>query len=640
MEIVDLLCCRADAGQAEMKHRDRQRLGVSREELPSGGWSPAGRLQWSERSSLGVAMPSASVPPGRPRWRGAVTRRVGAGHGDCFSVETGLSADSAILRGRKASPIPRATPEPAGDAPLVEASYAWTWQVVAQAPFVGDTTRDVRFVWDPVVHDRYGEKCYVTLIGLIDPNETTLKAIEQYGKECGIVCFSAYLVLGTYDMIVRCWATRSSYDTFWEGLERFRFRKRVDLAATFVDYSGWTTQNHELTIRDVGTYETDIRNVCSITAAPASVRQSLANLRGARLIHKIVPVAPRSSDPVPYIKLYLCLNLIDSDQMKVMRRNEREASAFIAAVRDVLHSSSEFESVSLYFGYGEYDCIAKVVIQSTLLPTITSSLFRIQDTLLRSKGLHVRNETMIVGGQSTEERDVINPDFSDGGPNARLMQSIVSAESVPLVSTLRDPWRAAVFEVFERWYEDLLDHDQFGAILESGLHSDLDALWEACTFALKLESKARRQFVTRSFPALLGDRWHSATMQALSTRVERATEKVRMSSGNSRTQAEADCALAERLQAAFRKDAARLALGDYIAITKTLLELDIVSHPQVEEALGQTWGSYLEALRDLRNDIGHYNDIEEYETKDDSDRVARWKSLAESALSVSSYFKP
>jgi uncharacterized protein with GYD domain len=512
--------------------------------------------------------------------------------------------------------------------------------IFAQNAFIGNTSTDIRYLWDPVVHDRFGERCYLMFISLHRPDGNSLHKFEEIASSSGIQCHSAYIVFGTFDMVARLWAFPSAYDEFYSQVRReMDIRTIDDVTCVHVDYSGWSPTIARTSVRPtvpvVAAHHRDVVNVCDSRATPEAGRESMASLEASGLVHKLVP--PTLSPGSCAVKLYIGVEQLDH-QGRRHSSDLRDADAlqrFVDHIAAAFQNKSEFKVVSLYFCRGRYECVIKAILSSESLIELSDLLFSLQEEL-SVLGENVRFETMIVGGQSTPERDTINPDSSELGPTGQLMAFMMLPELRPTIQGLREPWRSEVFRVFEDWYARFLGDPEFGStfvsIIESGLRCSLEDLWLSFNFAIRLEHKARQAIVREAFPRTLGDGWHGALLQIL--RADLAREISATGADGSRTEVNLSIDTLRKTIGKLETDSLRLSIGEYVGCLRRAMKHGLTDSDSIGQVLGENWGTWIEQLRELRNVASHYNDIEDLADANDTTLVGRWKELAEQALRV------
>ena len=505
---------------------------------------------------------------------------------------------------------------------------------LTQAPFIGNATTDVRLLWDPIVHERFGERCYFVMLALTDPGRTSLSSIESVAAMNGIRCCSAYLVYGSYDMLVRLWATQTAYARFADTVREDGVRVLDDFMALQVDYRGWADQDLSLSIVDAAGQQEFINKVCSGTTSPSDAREALSVLMEKRLVHKIAPTNGSGHGPSS-IKIYIGLKRVGQESLATDLRDPEVLSNFHNRVSSVVHAVDDLSSVSVYYGVGQFDCIVKAVVLPQLFGRLTQCIFDIQDAL-RQVGLPVRPVTMIVGGETTLERDVINPDYADRGPSGNLMASLVSPRHTLLVSTVRDPWGSAVYRVFDDWYGQMVGNEAFQqdfiAIVESGLSSSLDGLWKACTFAARLETRVKRLVSLVVVPSILGDKWHGLILRSL--RAEADKMKLELEAKSNDPSQDRNYRFCTRMISELSEDMTKLSLGDWIGVLSRLMDAGVMTEPAVAEHLGEGWGVWADELRLLRNAVTHPEDFDDDPAASDETESLRWTKLADHALRV------
>jgi len=145
-----------------------------------------------------------------------------------------------------------------------------------------------RLVWNPAVHELYGEKCYYYLLRMKNPQQKLVDVFEAVLKEVGINSYCIYVLYGYYDVLLRIWARPERRATLSHRLEkdaRFLAIEAVEeFIAEVVEYM-WAGK---ITPQDVAPYKNRVEDLCRAVAAGSALDAELvSSLMHAGLLHQI-----------------------------------------------------------------------------------------------------------------------------------------------------------------------------------------------------------------------------------------------------------------------------------------------------------------------------------------------------------------
>jgi hypothetical protein len=354
-----------------------------------------------------------------------------------------------------------------------------------------------RYLWDPSVHELYGEECRYLLIRFNDPEVSTIvPQLEQLMEKALIQSYNLYLVYGYYDVFIRVWTTPQK----WLRLKKLltplstRIGNQQEYSIDRMDYVWASRQSNRLPRLD--TYRHQIEQV-SLKERSNDLEindADLADLLKAGIIY------PLEEEPDGSIKFYVLLSRFDF--------RFPSATEYDDLRRTLIEGTLPYvRKQSIYGVTGGSDYFLKFVVTDyeQILPVISV-------LMITARKYGLRTMTLLISNVAAPESDVIDPEWEEfPGSLFQLEDLLRSTASTIGVSLARlDPQtRMDVARTFDR-YRSLMDERFFQPMFEgfflARAEHDIQLLSEKLNWITHLEALFRT-FVQERAIAEHGDEW-------------------------------------------------------------------------------------------------------------------------------------
>ncbi len=226
-------------------------------------------------------------------------------------------------------------------------------------------------LWDPAVHEHFGERCYLYLITgrRADPTGTLSDDLRRLALSLGITSATAHALFGPYDVLFRFWGTNQSRQRFARGLKASAIQV--------------------VTIREFTA--SDVHYGLTATGAPsaAEISAQIDHIRAAAEAERLKPGAPVDQGVV---ELLLSRGLAHLIQPSVgvkfylfLKSQLPETPPLDYTVRELRRTAQaeNLQGISIYSGTGFVDLIMKAIA-----PNYDSLLEIVNSLRVVSKSLH------------------------------------------------------------------------------------------------------------------------------------------------------------------------------------------------------------------------------------------------------------
>jgi hypothetical protein len=511
--------------------------------------------------------------------------------------------------------------------------------ILAQSAFCGNGPLSRRYLWDPVVHEEFGEQCYFAFLTLPKANESTLQTIQTIAWQHEISSVMAYLVFGGTDCVVRVWAEKDDFGHFQQALESTIVGAKVDpFEALSVDYTLWAPQDLGLVLIDSFRSRRDIE-VVSRGSNPQEVSGALERLVSSKLVHFLDPAKRVDMGPSGILcKVYIGLVHLQNRTRIGAPLPGASLMPFQAEIRTRIREITGLQMCSVYFGRGSYQCLVKGLFPVEELQLLPHWLFALEDSL-DEIDVRVRTETMIVACDGLPERDLVPAEHRPRGQEARVLRSIVRPDRGARLQgpgAISRELHDVILRVFGEWGYVALESPfqlDFIRLLEAGLAEDKRELWRAITFALLLEGDFLKFFNEELIPTILNGREQvaPALKEALRKWIEGRVQARSLTADDELpSDLKHDIDLGKSAVGKFLRQPTNLALGECSMVLQVLVQSNTVDRQTIGALAGENWSDWIEHFRTLRNLAGHSGSITESKTP----FPELWREVAELSARV------
>ena len=454
-------------------------------------------------------------------------------------------------------------------------------------------------MWSPDVHQYFDESLFYVLLRL-GHARNVLDSVRALMREASIDHYSAYVVYGHFDALIRVWLTPHSWQALQSTINRGRQNgnRLLSLRATGVDYiwpdTDATTMSFDLNA------ELSSERIASIMKHEISIsqyaREQTPALLGELIDDKLLLEKPE--EPGAQIKLFLVLQAVEagldiSDSREQIRR---------------LVSDFRGERVStLYSGAGD---MGIHIIRATLKEYREVATF--VHAVDRSLGTHpLRTMCLLVGGEEAIETDNVNNPFALTGTDRKLASLLgVSAGSL---SNLSPIGRRRIDTVAHELWAELDDSPEWQtarSLLAAIVQNQPRVFRQHLSFLLDFE-----HYFKKYAESLATQRYGSEPLQMLEKRFPVVMRNVQRAD-----------------------DFESLTLGVVHGLLGAMAEDDSISNARLQSDLGEHWRSDVRRVLNLRNPFAHGNlapDSADISSIDDEE----WWAIADAILRALPMYK-
>ena len=257
--------------------------------------------------------------------------------------------------------------------------------------------REPRYVWDPAVHEQWGEHCSYFLARFVETDSRSIESLlSQHLTRAKVSAFSIYVVFGYYDALIRTWLTPYKRTRLLEGLQ-----DDADSLLEFqVDRVNYTWSQPSVAGRArIETLVPTIRAVAAALETPHElagysdqVCDGIRDLEEQRLLHRY----PGSDVPNP-IKFFIALS---------RTANTPESGDTLTGLTGIVDGLQGVHNVSIYAGRGFASYLIKGVTEH--LGTVLQCADAVAS---HAKGLHLRPMTLMVANNDAFESDTVDTEW-------------------------------------------------------------------------------------------------------------------------------------------------------------------------------------------------------------------------------------
>jgi hypothetical protein len=511
--------------------------------------------------------------------------------------------------------------------------------IMSQTPFKSNKIDQIRYVWDPAVHDRYNENCHFVLLKLGQP-ASRAKDLEQTINDLQLEGVAVYLILGDWDLLLRLWARPANVSGLLAKIgQALPISRHEVFVASEISYVDWSDQRFNVGMKHVAAHQEAVDVVCGPSSSGLQVATALKELEEAHLVHVLNPLKQFSNSDLPLIKVFVALQRSSSSSYAYGADMMSEIAAAVSA-RPYLRF------VSLYYGQSRtLDCIIKGVIPAREYPGLGDWLNNL-DAQLQSRHLELLPMTLMVAGDQHNEADVLSVDRAELGNTGRMIQALASPEFGASLERLGADHLRAIEGVFEKHFRELLEtplEADFMGVIESGFDPDFRRLARHCSFVTEMEADFRETTTRNLLPGALGRKtWRRRTQEALREELVRLQEAQTPTASESESQLESP---SRRLKVtsnwldAFSGSPDSLGFGECLGVLQLLTSRGLVDSTAASELFGPSWrGRYQEAVG-LRNDLAHARLARLRVDRSSQPGYVRWAEQADRVCKVAAVYK-
>ncbi len=489
--------------------------------------------------------------------------------------------------------------------------------------FEAPNITDIRYVWDPLVHEWHGERCTFLLLRLGRIDASTLATVEEMAEGIGLVATSVYLIYGYYDLLIRTWATpaeiaelASQLDQRLDGVETESF------SVGDIDYSRWSGRRAEATPKAIVVCQKAIQELVEGCSGDQTLK-ILDRLEPAGLVHRYCPNQEHRGE---LYKVYLVLRRqrVDDPELSAARMNRLES---VVGTLDFL------EMPTVYYGSGRtIDCIIKGIVSGSQIGVLYSHVLALKQRL-EAADLVLRPMTMILAKAGETDRDHLRIDIdSPDSRSVRYLKAHLTDDTVDRWRKIDRALQAAVVEAFENHWTDVAETPfakYFLDLIEGGLAEDTYKINGSLTFLFMLEDEVRKAAVFGLLPTELGSHeWRQRVIDFLSGEEVRL-QAIEAGGGKNGGEARKERLRVSRLTETVRERTNNIGLGECLHLMRRLVEGGVVHSVAADRALGAGWFERYLPASELRNDFTHGRLVAS--TAPDAEQ---WRQLADRVLSA------
>lgn len=361
-----------------------------------------------------------------------------------------------------------------------------------------------RYLWDPVVHQHFREKCSYFLLRYREPQgQSILDTLQSLLAAADISSHCIYITLGYYDALIRIWATDDRRLRFLRALRASEsaFEDVLEFKAEYIEYLWAGADDKRLDLETLEEFKPLVTTVVTTEAdqryTDATRQQALLTLDQEGLIHWRPPVTP------PAIKGYVVLQRTDESPLS---RSEE-----LTRLRTLLLSLGDLLNVSIYVGEGFGDYLLKIVVPDYV--TLTNDMGQVWN-LVDELGL--RPMTHLIVNSDAPESDTIDALVAE---ITVLESQVVQALAADLSSNIRHlprDDRASLARIYQSFAPILVPsafRSTFLTLLEASIRSDAATVNEKLGFLQHLESLFREYLLDIVWTSILGETWPQSVLE-------------------------------------------------------------------------------------------------------------------------------
>jgi len=477
-------------------------------------------------------------------------------------------------------------------------------------PFTGTEIGPARYVWAPEVHEWFGERCIFILLPLSAVTRSSRRDVERLLEVTGIKSHSCYLAYGTYDLVLRFWATASEKTKVVKKLnEEFEF-PGVEVFEVFdIDYSRWSRPEVLPDEEAIAKHFDLIRD--SIADLSQEGADSLVK---AGMLHR----HPELSDEVTYVRVYVLLRRTTGEDGSPT--DER-----LRALENAIGKLDELLAPSVYYGSSRStDCILKGFVESSQLPRFHTHVISLRERLEKSL-VNLRPMTLILAQDGEVDRDVLrlNPPEGHESIETRRLKALLRPDAISGFGALSQKFRDSLAVKFaESWGR--LDESSFARpfldLIEGLILEDEYRVNGSLAFLIGIEARVRHACLSLLFPR---------AAQAIDPGgPENWVVVIPNAIRHHGSASEVDMKTSDLLSSP--KD---LSLGVMARAVRLLSDLALLSEEEIAATLGPEW-KRLEDVSDTRNDFAHARLLYSVDNQDAEPSQLWWADNCEKVVTA------
>jgi hypothetical protein len=454
--------------------------------------------------------------------------------------------------------------------------------------FEGLDPHSIRLVWDQHAHSWFGERCLIIFLALPAVSEASRIDVEALVDKAGIKSFTCYLAYGSYDIVLRFWATHYEKDSLVKDINaKYSHPEMEVFEVDDIDYSRWSSVATPADEETVVKKFSEIQDFLKSANDPRleSRNQELAkSLIMAGLLHK--HELATSNEVMIRVYIVLRRRMADSDNLNEMR---------LSAIQQALGRLEFLSMPSVYYGRGRsVDCVLKGFIPASKLPGFHHEVISLRQRLEKGQ-IDLRPMTLILAQDGEVDCDFLRVEIPGlERPEVRRLRLVLRVEAFEswksltedfqneLAKSFSEAWPKFADTAFARPLLDLVE----GLVLRDGYRVN-----GSLNFLLSLEAKFRAVCIAKILAPIAPN---GGFLAVVANTLKESAEKAD------------DPKMKIHLLSLADKKPSELAFGEMYRVVDELIKAKEISQTVVDDALGAAppWSSIPGAIG-ARNNYAH-----------------------------------